>query len=319
MKSEPGNLNDDCYLWSSRADVLNLQDLMPDDLRSSWCHTNRNKVPLSGEAEMWCAWMIPKSSPSHPGLWKNCLPPNWSLVPKKLGTPAVENVWLFLELKMEVWARKGEKEPHCVPQGMQHCLELVNNIQNVVYLLSCVWLFWDSKDCSPPASSVHGILQATILEQIAISFSRCASWPREWTCVSCVGRWVLYHWVMREAHSTFLQRRKLEEFFLPGLCNEVGFASCATLYLSDHNGSGGYFSLCCWSRICWMVWLQSDCNPSWWSLGLSLSCLSCLRWSLFPCPWLSSTFLSAWHLPHLGVTTQLWFVVVRTPLRGTEG
>ena len=31
--------------------------------------------------------------------------------------------------------------------------------------------FWDFMDCSPPGSSVHGILQARILEQVAISFS----------------------------------------------------------------------------------------------------------------------------------------------------
>ena len=36
---------------------------------------------------------------------------------------------------------------------------------------------------SPPGSSVHGILQARILEWIAISSSRVSSWPREWTCV----------------------------------------------------------------------------------------------------------------------------------------
>ena len=39
-------------------------------------------------------------------------------------------------------------------------------------------------DCSPPGSSVHGIFQARILEWIAISFSRAASWPRDWTQVS---------------------------------------------------------------------------------------------------------------------------------------
>ena len=47
-------------------------------------------------------------------------------------------------------------------------------------------------DCSLPGSSVHGILQARILEWVAISFSRGSSWPRDWTHVSCVsypGRW----------------------------------------------------------------------------------------------------------------------------------
>ena len=40
-------------------------------------------------------------------------------------------------------------------------------------------------DCSPPGSSVHGILQARILEWVAISFSRGSSRPRDWTWVSC--------------------------------------------------------------------------------------------------------------------------------------
>ena len=33
-------------------------------------------------------------------------------------------------------------------------------------------------DCSPPASSVHGIFQARILEWVTISYSRISSWPR---------------------------------------------------------------------------------------------------------------------------------------------
>ena len=39
-------------------------------------------------------------------------------------------------------------------------------------------------DCSPPGSSVHGILQARILEWVAIPFSRGSSWPRDRTQVS---------------------------------------------------------------------------------------------------------------------------------------
>ena len=44
----------------------------------------------------------------------------------------------------------------------------------------------DPTDCSPPGSSVHGSLQARILEWIAIPFSRGSSQPGDWTCVSCV-------------------------------------------------------------------------------------------------------------------------------------
>ena len=40
-------------------------------------------------------------------------------------------------------------------------------------------------DYSLPGSPVHGILQARILEWVAIPFSRGSSWPRDWTQVSC--------------------------------------------------------------------------------------------------------------------------------------
>ena len=43
-----------------------------------------------------------------------------------------------------------------------------------------------SMDCSPPGSSVHGIVQVRILEWIAISFFRGFSWPRDQTHVSCL-------------------------------------------------------------------------------------------------------------------------------------
>ena len=50
----------------------------------------------------------------------------------------------------------------------------------------------DAMDCSLPGSSVHGILQARILEWVVISCSRGSSWPRDGTHISCPGRWVLY-------------------------------------------------------------------------------------------------------------------------------
>ena len=44
---------------------------------------------------------------------------------------------------------------------------------------------WNPTDCSPPGSSVHGILQARILECVAIPFSRGSSQPRDRTQVCC--------------------------------------------------------------------------------------------------------------------------------------
>ena len=51
---------------------------------------------------------------------------------------------------------------------------------------------WDPRDCIPPGSSVRGILQARILEWIAISCSKGSSGPRDRTHVFCIGRWILY-------------------------------------------------------------------------------------------------------------------------------
>ena len=41
-------------------------------------------------------------------------------------------------------------------------------------------------DCSPPGSSIHGILQTRILLRVATPFSRASSWSRDWTQVSSI-------------------------------------------------------------------------------------------------------------------------------------
>ena len=46
--------------------------------------------------------------------------------------------------------------------------------------------------CSPPGSSVHGILQARILGWVAIPFSRGSSWPRDLTRVPCIASRFFY-------------------------------------------------------------------------------------------------------------------------------
>jgi len=46
-------------------------------------------------------------------------------------------------------------------------------------------------DYSPPGSSIHGIIQAKILEGVAISFFRESSQPRDQTWVS----WIAYRLV----------------------------------------------------------------------------------------------------------------------------
>ena len=55
----------------------------------------------------------------------------------------------------------------------------------------------NSMDCSPPGSSVHGILWARMLEWVAISYSSGSSWPQGWNpChlyLPYIVKWILYH------------------------------------------------------------------------------------------------------------------------------
>ena len=65
-------------------------------------------------------------------------------------------------------------------------------------------------DCSPPGSSVHGILQARVLEWVAISYSRESSWPRDWACTSCTDRRALYHCASRPSGKEWTQAPETE-------------------------------------------------------------------------------------------------------------
>ena len=70
----------------------------------------------------------------------------------------------------------------------------------VLVTQSCLTLC-DSVDCSPPGSSVSGILQARIREWIALHFSRGSSPPRDWTWVSCIAGRSFTIWATREART----------------------------------------------------------------------------------------------------------------------
>ena len=65
---------------------------------------------------------------------------------------------------------------------------------------SCPPLF-DTMDCSPPGSSVHGILQARILQRVAMPSSRESSQPRDPTRVSCIAGRFFNNWATTEAHT----------------------------------------------------------------------------------------------------------------------
>ena len=79
-----------------------------------------------------------------------------------------------------------------LPKSISH-LSSPYFIACMLSCLSCPALC-DPMDCSPTGSSHCGILQARILEWVAVLSSRGSSWPRDWTHisrVSCIGRQVL--------------------------------------------------------------------------------------------------------------------------------
>ena len=75
------------------------------------------------------------------------------------------------------------------------CLWYSGHSMNATWICVCVCLIaqscltlCDPLDCSPPGISVRGILQARILEWVAVSSSRGSSQPRDGTPVTCLGR-----------------------------------------------------------------------------------------------------------------------------------
>ena len=63
---------------------------------------------------------------------------------------------------------------------------------------------WDPMGYSLPGSFVHRILQASIMDWVAISSSREFSWPRDQTRVTCIiGRFFII-WASRGSHFSFL-------------------------------------------------------------------------------------------------------------------
>ena len=59
----------------------------------------------------------------------------------------------------------------------------------------------DPMDCSPSGSSVHGTLQARILEWVALPFYKGSSRPRDWTQVSRIADRFFTVWATREAQN----------------------------------------------------------------------------------------------------------------------
>ena len=114
----------------------------------------------------------------------------------------------------------------------------MGTFSNVCLAVQSCLTYCDPTDYSPPASSVHEVFQARILEWVTISFSRRSSQPRDQTCISgisYIGRQILYHCAMWEA------------LLFPLIINSFFFLLCWMIYFMDNMSSS----------------LLSSCSISW--------------------------------------------------------
>ena len=140
----------------------------------------------------------------------------------------------------------------------------------------------DHMGYSPPSSSVHGIFQVKTLEWVAISFTRGSSQPRDRTrisCVSCTGRWILYHWARGHAQSYWWSEVK-------SLSHVRLFATPWTVAYQAPP-SMGFSRQECWNGLpthkCYQIWVQFTVSL-WWRSWVS--------WLL----WGSNTPAAIWEL-----------------------
>ena len=109
----------------------------------------------------------------------------------------------------------------------------------------------DPIEHGPAGSSVHGILQARVLEWVAMPSSRGSSRPRDRTCaswVSCIGSWLLHHqchlgtsmcmcmydfkrnsYIIFQSDFTSIPKGNVDNSSCSILCHHLGFISCKIL------------------------------------------------------------------------------------------
>ena len=113
------------------------------------------------------------------------------------GFPLLTNLFSIVSPSHSNQMRKWHMAPNWKGQSKKVSLQMAwyCMCMRAKSLQSCPTLC-NPLDYSPPGSPVQGIVQARILEWVAMPSSKGSSWSRDWTCVSyisCVGRQILCH------------------------------------------------------------------------------------------------------------------------------
>ena len=144
-----------------------------------------------------------------------------------------------------------------------------------MHALSRVWLFCNPMDCSLPGSSVHGILQARMLEWVAMPSSRGSS--RSWEPASPASPALqtdslpLSHW--RRPEGTI--NRTFFFFFasLPSMIAPKGYRFEAISRWSAHIVPAGETTGISTPRVnavMTLLWMRSRLRGAWWFISYSL-------------------------------------------------
>ena len=204
------------------------------------------------------SWKESLTTVKHPGsqLWHFTLR-NWTYIPNisqtALGVasePGAQTQWLFQAHTQHFHCGTlcSQRTPTCpslqlgsdwqpCQQVRQLCTKLVQRnrhmYSDVCAVCVCVCVVAQScptlcnpMDCSPPGSSVHGILQESLVQWVAIPFSKGSSRPRDQTQVSFIAGRFFTIWTTREASEGRASNSPFKIFFRL-CCNQ--FSSVAQL------------------------------------------------------------------------------------------
>ena len=117
---------------------------------------------------------------------------------------------------------------------MKHCItKALESESEVKITQSCLTL------CDPRDYTVHGILQARILEWVAFPFSRGSSQPRDQSQVSRIAGGFFTSWAAREAHGSWSYWKSLTSMPL----NQNDFQENLTLTVSFKNTENTLFHI----------------------------------------------------------------------------
>ena len=148
------------------------------------------------------------------------------------------------------------------------CVYIYIDISEVKIAQSCLTL------CNPVDYTVHGILQARILDWVAFLFTRGSSQPRDRTQVSCIAGGFFTSWATREAqeYCSILCSLSLLQRIFPTQISNWGLLHCRQiLYQLSYQGNSGF---------CWYLDFFFFCCERLWIIGQILKDGEIAMWRL---------------------------------------